>query len=126
MDDFETRLQRELQRVAGEARGPAPRAAQARYRQARPSILDVSRLAVGTATVAVALSVSVVAAAAVSGSSPIAWGHAVKLVVDRRDIEQHDPSSQLGPCVGSLVPSRLPRLPTLPGHPRDSTQHRAA
>src|SRR3984893_5180675 len=113
MDDFETRLQRELQRVAGEARGPAPRAAQARYRQARPSILVVSKLAVGTATVALALSASVVAAAAFSGSGPTDWGHAVKVVVDRCQIEQKDPGSQLGPCVSSFVPSGLPLLPTV-------------
>ena len=83
MDDFEIQLQRELQRVAGEARGPAPRAAQARYRKARPSMLVISKLAVGAATVALALSASVVAAAAFSGSRPTDWGHAVKVVVDR-------------------------------------------
>ena len=102
MDDFETRLQRELQRVAGEARGPAPRAAQARYRQARPSMLVVSKLAVGTATVAFALSASVVAAAAFSGSRPTDWGHAVKVVVDRCQIVEDNPGSQLGPCVSSF------------------------
>jgi hypothetical protein len=120
MDDFETRLQRELQRVAGEARGPAPRAAQARYRQARPSILVVSKLAVGTATIAIALSASVVAAAAFSGSRPTDWGHAVKVVVDRCQIEQNDPGSQIGPCVSSFVPSGLPLLPTI--HSGETTQ----
>src|ERR1700716_1630545 len=121
MDDFETRLQRELQRVAGEARGPAPRAAQARYRQTRPSMLVVSKLAVGTATVALALSASVVAAAAFSGSRPTDWGHAVKVVVDRCQIAQNDPGSQLGPCVSSFVPSGLPLLPTI-GHSGESSQ----
>jgi hypothetical protein len=120
MDDFETRLRRELQRVAGEARGPAPRAAQARYRQARPSILVVSKLAVGTATIAIALSASVVAAAAFSGSRPTDWGHAVKVVVDRCQIEQNDPGSQIGPCVSSFVPSGLPLLPTI--HSGETTQ----
>ncbi len=120
MDDFETRLQRELQRVAGEARGPAPRAAQARYRQARPSIVAVSKLAVGTATVALALSASVVAAAAFSGSGPKDWGHAVKVVVDHCQINQDDPGSELGPCVTSFVPSGLPLLPTVP-HSSDSS-----
>src|SRR3984893_7150041 len=121
MDDFETRLQRELQRVAGEARGPAPRAAQARYRQARPSILVVSKLAVGTDTIALALSASVAAAAAFSGSGPTDWGHAVKVVVDRCQIDQNDPGSQLGPCVSSFIPSGLPLMPTVP-HSGDSSQ----
>src|SRR5919201_7057734 len=113
MDDFEARLQRELQRVAGEARGPAPRAAQARYRQARPSMLAVSKLAVGTATVALALSASVVAAAAFSGSRPTDWGHAVKVVVDRCQAAQGDPGGEPGTCVSSFNPSRLPLMPTI-------------
>jgi hypothetical protein len=117
MDDFETRLQRELQRVAGEARGPAPRAAQARYRQARPSIFVFSKLAVGVATVALAFSVSVVAAAAFSGSSPTDWGQAVKLAVERC---QNEPGSELGACVGSFVPEGLP-VPTAL-RPADSSQ----
>ncbi|MBJ7613145.1 MAG: hypothetical protein JF924_12575 [Candidatus Dormibacteraeota bacterium] len=84
-------------------------------------MLVISKLAVGTATIALALSASVVAAAAFSGSRPMDWGHAVKVVVDRCQIDQNDPGSQLGPCVSSFIPSGLPLKPTV-GHSGDSTQ----
>jgi hypothetical protein len=84
-------------------------------------MLVISKLAVGTATVALALSVSVVAAAAFSGSGPTDWGHAVKVVVDRCQIDQNDPGSQLGPCVSGFIPSGLPLMPTV-GHSGDSSQ----
>src|SRR5919202_665712 len=100
MDDFETRLQRELQRVAGEARGPAPRAAQARYRQARPSMFVASKLAVGLATVAFAFGASVVAAAAFSGSGPTEWGQAVKLAVQRCPIDDGEGGGGAGAGFG--------------------------
>jgi hypothetical protein len=86
-------------------------------------MLVISKLAVGTATVALALSVSVVAAAAFSGSRPTDWGHAVKVVVDRCQIDQNDPGSQLGPCVSGFIPSGLPLMPTV-GHSGDSSQTR--
>jgi hypothetical protein len=82
-------------------------------------MIAVSKLAVGTATFAIALSASVVAAAAFSGTRPTDLGHAVKVVVDRCQIDAGDPERQLGPCVSSFVPSGLPLLPTIP-HPGDS------
>jgi len=61
--ELETRLQRELKRAAGETRGPAPLAAQARYRRAEPPMAVISKLAVGLAAATIALSGSVAAAA---------------------------------------------------------------
>lgn len=83
-------------------------------------MLAVSKLAVGMATVAIALSASVVAAAAFSGTRPTDLGHAVKVVLDRCQIEASEPGSQIGPCVSSFVPSGLPLLPTV-AHPGDSS-----
>jgi hypothetical protein len=74
-------------------------------------MLVVSKLAVGVATVALAFSVCVVAAAAFSGSSPTDWGQAVKLAVERCQIDQNQPGSEIGACVGSFVPAGLP-VPT--------------
>jgi hypothetical protein len=130
--ELETRLQREMQRVAGGTRGPAPRAVQARYRQAQPPMAVFSKLAVGVAAATIALSVSVVAAAAVGGSSPNEVAQAVKHAVQRcqSDQAQSDVGRGVSECVSSLVPSSLPLLPKVPmptpdgGSPSGSGQPR--
>jgi hypothetical protein len=108
--ELETRLQREMQRVVGGTRGPAPRAAQARYRTAPPPMAVVSKLAVGVAAASIALSVSVVAAAAVGGSSPNQVAQAVKHAVQKCQNDQAQPDVGRGvtECVSGLVPTSLP------------------
>lgn len=107
--ELETRLQRELKRVAGETRGPAPLAAQARYRRAEPPMAVISKLAVGLAAATIALAGSVAAAAAVGGSSPTDVAQAVKQVVQHCQNDQSQ--SGVGPgvteCMSSLVPKSL-------------------
>jgi hypothetical protein len=112
--ELESRLQREMQRVACGTRGPAPRAAQARYRTAPPPMAVVSKLAVGMAAASIALSVSVVAAAAVGGSSPNQVAQAVKHAVQKcqNDQAQPDVGRGVSECVSGLVPTSLP-LPKL-------------
>jgi hypothetical protein len=130
--ELETRLQREMQRVAGGTRGPAPRAVQARYRQAQPPMAVVSKLAVGVAAATIALSVSAVAAAAVGGSSPNEMAQAVKHAVQKCQSDQAQPDVGRGvsECVSSLVPSSLPLLPKVSvpspdsGNPGGSSQPR--
>src|ERR1700730_2544241 len=113
--ELESRLQREMQRVACGTRGPAPRAAQARYRTAPPPMAVISQLAVGIAAVSIALSVSVVAAAAVGGSSPNQVAQAVKHAVQKCQNDQAQPDVGRGvtECVSGLVPTSLPLLPKL-------------
>ncbi|HEY4865477.1 MAG TPA: hypothetical protein VIK45_08205 [Candidatus Dormibacteraeota bacterium] len=113
--ELESRLQREMQRVACGTRGPAPRAAQARYRTAPPPMAVISKLAVGMAAVSIALSVSVVAAAAVGGSSPNQVAQAVKHAVQKCQNDQAQPDVGRGvtECVSGLVPTSLPLLPKL-------------
>jgi hypothetical protein len=109
--ELESRLQREMQRVACGTRGPAPRAAHARYRTAPPPMAVVSKLAVGMAAASIALSVSVVAAAAVGGSNPNQVAQAVKHAVQKCQNDQAQPDVGRGvtECVSGLVPSSLPR-----------------